>query len=107
MSIKQQVTLMNVDDIYDGMKQSFQFNEINLLLIKTGGNIYVIENRCGHFGASLDNGKLDIDSIRCNHHLARFSLLDGSVLNDVVDGCDKLKIFDWKVENQQLVVFIS
>lgn len=98
---------MNIDEVYEGMKQRFQLNGFDILLIKTGGNIFVIENRCGHFGASLDNAKLDADSIRCSHHLAKFSLRDGRVLNEVVDDCDRLKIYDWKVENQQIIVSIS
>jgi len=97
---------MNIDKVYEGMKQRFQINGFDILLIKTGGNIYVIENRCGHFGATLDNAKIEKDTITCQHHLAKFSLLDGYVLNDFVEDCDKLKIYDWKVENQIITVSI-
>lgn len=97
---------MNIDDVSDGMKRSFKVEGFDILLIKTGGKVYVVENRCGHFGESLDNAKLVEDTIRCNHHLAKFSLQDGQVLNNVVEACDSLKIFKWKVENQVIIVCI-
>ena len=97
---------MNIADVFEGTKRRFQLNGLDILLIKTGGDIHVIDNHCGHFGASLDNAKLDEDSITCSHHLAKFSLEDGCVLNDVVEDCDRLKIYEWKVENQIIIACI-
>jgi len=97
---------MNIADVFEGTKRRFQLNGLDILLIKTGGDIYVIDNRCGHFGASLDNAKLDGDSITCSHHLAKFCLQDGHLMNDMVEDCDRLKIHDWKVENQIIILCI-
>jgi len=97
---------MKIDNLHEGAKHVFEVDGFEILLIKASGNIHVIENRCGHFGASLATGKLGVDCISCNHHFAKFSLSDGQVLNDVVEDCDRLKIYEWKIENQQIIVCI-
>ena len=107
MAKLKEIHLIPEEDVFEGMKQSFDINGERLLLIKSNGNIFVIENSCGHFGESLNNARVEGKEITCNHHYVKFSLVDGSVKNNVVESCDKLKIHNWKIENQTIIALIS
>ena len=102
--MSEKIQLININDVVDGEILTFEKNGFDILLVKTGGKIHVIENRCGHFQASLENAKLGKHEITCIHHFAKFSLENGKVLNDVVDECDQLKVFDWEIIDQIIIV---
>ena len=104
--MSEKIPLININDVVDDEIQTFKKNGFDILLVKTGGKIHVIENRCGHFQASLENAKLGKNDITCLHHFAKFSLEDGRVLNDVVEDCDNLKMFDWKLVEQIITVCV-
>lgn len=68
-------------------------NELNLLLINNKGNFYLIENKCGHFGVPLSDGKISDTEITCSQHGISFSLLNGAVVNRKYENCDKIRVF--------------
>ena len=94
---------MDVDQLSDGDKIPFTVDGINILLIKINQKIHIIENRCGHFGVPLVTGTLDDNSIICSQHFAKFDLLSGKVMNDSVEQCDEIAVYDWAIENHQIV----
>ena len=99
-----EIPLIHIDVLREGMKLSFKIDDLTILLIKTNGKIHVIENRCGHFGESLENGRLGKNDITCLHHSVKFNLEDGHVMNDVVEHCERLKILNWKLIGQLITV---
>ena len=50
-----------------------------VLVLRTGGRIYAIHDRCSHRGCSLSEGEVEGDEIVCGCHGSRFSLRDGAV----------------------------
>jgi nitrite reductase/ring-hydroxylating ferredoxin subunit len=54
--------------------------EKEVLLAKVRGQIYAIDNACGHSGYPLDQGKLDGYVVTCRWHDARFDVRSGAVL---------------------------
>ncbi|MDX1812814.1 MAG: Rieske 2Fe-2S domain-containing protein, partial [Gammaproteobacteria bacterium] len=67
--------------------------DINFLVIVQDDSIFVIEDRCGHFGISLKNGEVKNQQIRCPGHGARFCLNTGELLNNMFENCDPLTVF--------------
>jgi len=49
-------------------------------LAKVAGEIYAIDNACGHSGYPLDKGKLDGYVVTCRWHDAQFDVRNGAVL---------------------------
>ena len=80
-------------ELFDGYKQAFTVNSVAVLLVQTEGKIYLVENKCGHFGVALDTGRLVGAHIRCSQHGAEFDLSSGKVTNHVVAQCDPLRVF--------------
>jgi len=54
---------------------------VDILLVKKGGRIFAIGEKCAHLSGPLSEGKLRGDSVVCPWHSSRFSLVDGSVIN--------------------------
>ncbi len=53
-----------------------------IALVRSGEQLYAIDDRCSHENYSLSEGDLDCDlqEIECPQHGSRFSLLDGSAI---------------------------
>jgi nitrite reductase/ring-hydroxylating ferredoxin subunit len=51
-----------------------------ILLAKVNGQIYALDNACGHSGYPLNKGKLDGYVVTCRWHDAKFDVRNGAVL---------------------------
>jgi nitrite reductase/ring-hydroxylating ferredoxin subunit/uncharacterized membrane protein len=51
-----------------------------VLLVRTGGRILAVHDRCSHRGCSLASGEIEGEDVICSCHGSRFSLVDGTVL---------------------------
>ncbi|WP_108650424.1 Rieske (2Fe-2S) protein [Dongshaea marina] len=68
-------------------------DEIALLLVHTPNDYYVVENRCGHFGIPLDDGRVADEQIICSGHGIAFSLKTGKVMNRPYENCHPIKAY--------------
>ena len=57
------------------------YNAEPILLVRRGGKIFAMAEKCSHFSGPLSEGKLVENSIVCPYHASRFALEDGRVLN--------------------------
>jgi nitrite reductase/ring-hydroxylating ferredoxin subunit/uncharacterized membrane protein len=67
-------------DVCDGEPVSVVAGETPVLLLRSGGRVRALHDRCSHRGCSLAAGTIDGDVVECACHGSRFSLDDGSVL---------------------------
>jgi nitrite reductase/ring-hydroxylating ferredoxin subunit len=67
---------------------------VKLVLVKTGGAVYAVENRCPHVGVPIGRGKIEHGQIVCPFHGSRFNLATGENV-DWVSGIAGVKIPDW------------
>ena len=96
----------DVDNLYNGYKKAFELNDLNLLLIQYNDQVYLIEDKCGHFGVSLIAAKLDEEQdknvIICHHHGISFDLETGEVVNRPWETCDPIRLINYKIEKGKL-----
>jgi nitrite reductase/ring-hydroxylating ferredoxin subunit len=64
----------------------------NYLLIFHQNMFTLIEDKCGHFGISLQEGKIEDGTIICPQHQISFNLKNGEVVNRPWESCDLLTI---------------
>jgi nitrite reductase/ring-hydroxylating ferredoxin subunit len=62
----------NVNDIPVAQMKHKEINGLEILLANANGNIFAIDNRCGHMDASLSMGTLDGYIVECPLHHAKF-----------------------------------
>ena len=66
----------------------------SLLIINHNGKLYCLENKCGHFGLSMEAGEIQDHTIVCPHHGISFSLITGEVVNRPYENCDALTVHE-------------
>ncbi len=100
------IALIKTQELYCGFKQAFEINNQSLLLIQQNNKIYLIKNKCGHFGVKLDNADVkeqdNITSICCKEHGICFSLSTGKVTNRPWENCDPIQTIDIIFEGDML-----
>ena len=85
-----------------GMIEGHAFGEA-ILVARRGDEVFAIGANCTHYGASLKNGLLIGDTVRCPWHHACFSLRTGEALRAPAltdTSC-------WKVERRNDTFYIS
>lgn len=70
---------MPAADLRDGEPASVVVDETPVLLVRSGGAVRALHDRCSHRGCSLATGELDGDAIVCPCHGSRFRLADGAI----------------------------
>jgi nitrite reductase/ring-hydroxylating ferredoxin subunit len=93
--------VLDEKDLQEGTMKLVKEQGTPILLIKTGGEIYAIDNRCPHMGCGFSGGSLDGDVVICPCHDWRFNLKTGEYeeTKEMV-----LTKFEWKVESGKIWV---
>ncbi|UGS38195.1 Rieske 2Fe-2S domain-containing protein [Capillimicrobium parvum] len=70
---------MAAADLREGETTSVVVGDTPVLLVRSGGRVRALHDRCSHRGCSLAEGDLDGDVIQCGCHGSRFRLDDGAI----------------------------
>ncbi len=73
-----------------------------ILLVRSRDQVYALGAVCSHYGAPLEEGTLQRDTIQCPWHASRFALKDGSVREG--PACAALPSYEVRVAGDQLEV---
>ena len=68
------------EEIPEGGMTATKMASKEVLLAKVAGQIYAIDNACGHSGYPLHKGRLNGFVVTCRWHDAQFDLRSGAVL---------------------------
>jgi nitrite reductase/ring-hydroxylating ferredoxin subunit len=64
----------------DALTEAFP-KGIGIILVKTGGRVYALRNRCAHMACPLAGGALDGFTVECSCHDWRFDVRTGEFLD--------------------------
>ncbi|GIW99435.1 MAG: nitrite reductase [Pirellulaceae bacterium] len=76
------VTVAHVGDIPEGRGRAYPVGKRMIAIFYQGGRYYAIDDFCPHQGASLAEGYLDGCTVACPLHHWRFSIEDGTWLDN-------------------------
>lgn len=71
---------MKESELKENKMQKAEAGGISVMVVKRGGKIFVISDKCSHLGGQLSEGELDGDSVVCPWHDSKFAYEDGRVL---------------------------
>jgi 3-phenylpropionate/trans-cinnamate dioxygenase ferredoxin subunit len=73
------ITLCRLDDLVDGEARRFDIEGRALAVVRIGGDVYAIGDRCSHANISLSEGDVHADEreLECWKHGSTFSLETG------------------------------
>ncbi|XP_053951776.1 apoptosis-inducing factor 3 isoform X4 [Anastrepha ludens] len=92
------VEVCNIDDLQENEMKQFNFDvDTKVLVVKQGGQIKAVGNKCTHYGAPLHTGALGQGRVRCPWHGAAFCLRTGDI--EDFPGLDSLPCFMVRVED--------
>ena len=94
-------TVAQVGDIQEGHGKAFPVGKRMVAVFLHQGEYYAIDDFCPHQGASLAEGYITDCTIACPWHHWRFSLDDGTWVDNPKLGVDKFPV---RVFNQQIQV---
>ncbi len=75
------VPIMDESDLSEDKIYKAEVDGIPLLVVRRGGRIHVLAEKCSHLGGPLAEGELDGGAVTCPWHGSKFALCDGSVIN--------------------------
>ena len=75
-------TVAKVGDIPEGQGRSFAIQGTMVGVFLSQGKYRAINDFCPHMGASLADGHVEDDAVMCPWHAWRFSLKDGTWLDN-------------------------
>ena len=70
----------SLEDILEDGQKLVAVRGRAVLLCRSEGQVFAVENRCSHDGEPLAGGRIRKCTVVCPHHGARFSLKNGAVL---------------------------
>jgi nitrite reductase/ring-hydroxylating ferredoxin subunit len=74
---------------------------VEILLVREGGSLYALLDRCAHQGGPLHEGKVEDGCVICPWHSSRYRLSDGVALSGPTahpQPALRLRVIDGKVE---------
>src|SRR2546429_2602277 len=76
---------VNADELGDGTLTATKVGDKEILLAKVDGEIYAIDNACGHLAYPLNEGRLEGHVVTFIWHFARFDVRTGAVVTAGID----------------------
>lgn len=97
------VTVAKVGDIPEGQGRSFPVGGTMVGVFLSCGRYLAINDFCPHMGASLADGHVEDNAVMCPWHAWRFSLLDGTWLDNSRSAI-RSACYDVRVEGEDIQV---
>jgi 3-phenylpropionate/trans-cinnamate dioxygenase ferredoxin subunit len=72
------IDLGAAQEITESRCLSVEVDDIPLIIVRCGAELYAVENRCTHDGETLAGGEIEQCEIICPRHGARFCLKSGA-----------------------------
>jgi len=93
------VQVLNERELQEGSMKLVKVNGLHVLLVKTQGRIFAVENHCPHMYCGLSGGSLDGYTIICPCHDWHFDLRTGEYEEEKEI---KLMKYEWKIESGKI-----
>jgi nitrite reductase (NADH) small subunit len=99
-------TVCHVGDITDGEARMFRVNGKMIGVYYIDDTYFALDDTCPHAGASLAHGIVDGDHVACRIHHWRFSIRDGTYLDEDKPQCN-LKTYATRVHGREVQVLVT
>ena len=99
-------TVAKVGDIPEGQGRSLAVGGTMVGVFLSQGRYLAINDFCPHMGASLADGYVEGDAVSCPWHAWRFSLVDGTWLDNSKSGI-RSACYEVRVEGVEIQVKVA
>ncbi len=67
-------------ELFEGQPRKVALEEAVIVLVRDGGQVHALSNRCSHLGGPLNEGEISDGCVKCPWHGSTFRLADGHVV---------------------------
>jgi len=99
------VDIASEAEVDEGSNKAFKVANYSVLICRTGGEIFAVENVCSHLLQPLEGGAMRRCFIFCPAHGARFDLRDGSTAGKLTK--KPIKTFGVRLVEGRILVQVS
>ncbi len=92
-----------LDDVPEPGSLRVEFDDIDVAIVRSDGDVYAIEDVCSHAEVALSEGEVEGCTIECWMHGSRFDLRSGAPTGP--PATEPVDVFDVQVTNG--VVYVS
>ncbi|MCG7495478.1 non-heme iron oxygenase ferredoxin subunit [Vibrio sp. Of7-15] len=97
------INVISANELPEGEYTTLELPDTELLIIKSEGDVYAVENLCSHQSFELAGGEIENSEITCPLHEARFCLKTGKALCEPAE--EKIKTYPVRIHEQIIQVF--
>jgi nitrite reductase/ring-hydroxylating ferredoxin subunit len=98
------VRAARLGDLRERGRLTVQLPGHTLVLLRSGDNIYAVDNRCPHMGFPLDRGTVSDGILTCHWHHARFDLASGGTFDQFADD---VRVYPVEVRDDEIWVDLA
>jgi len=103
------IRVANTSEVATGEMKVFQVGSVQILIVNVGGNFYVVDALCTHYGGDLSEGTLEGKIVSCPNHGSKFNVASGKVVSGPLEPLGRPDIEDLAsypviVEKQEIYV---
>ena len=99
-------TVCRIEDIPVGEARLFAVAETMIGVFNVEGSFFALANECPHAGASLAHGLVEGDTVACRIHYWRFSIREGTYLDEDRPECNA-RTFPVRVVGDEVQVVVK
>lgn len=88
------LTIGPVSDYSEEGIYPVKLDGLDYLVIKHANHLFCVEDKCGHFGMPLANGKVKDNKIYCAVHGISFDLHNGDIRDNWGEECDPINVIE-------------
>ena len=95
------VPVMKESELKENKMHKAEADGIPVLVVKRGGRIFVMTEKCSHLGGPLSEGEFDGETVTCPWHYSKFAIEDGRILVGpaaYTQPCFQVRVRDGQVE---------
>lgn len=95
------VPLMKESELPEGEMVKAEAEGVPVFVVRQGGRIFAMAEKCSHLGGPLSEGKFDGATVTCPWHSSKFAIEDGSILAGpaaYAQPCFEVRVREGRVE---------
>ena len=96
------IPVMEYDSLAPGSMRHVEVQEVSIVVVRAGDEVYALEDRCSHEEFPLSDGWLDNDNLVCSFHGARFDLKSGDALS--LPAYEGVKTFPVRIHDNKIEI---
>ena len=87
-------SLEKLMNLHDGYRRAFRIDQLQLLLIQQGQDLFLLEAHCPHRGYPLLHADVEGGHLRCPLHGYCFDRTSGELRHASEEPCRNLKVYE-------------